>query len=529
MDKFKQQEFNDLFQEFIKSYPYSPEGVNHSSAYAKQREQGKRNFAAIATTHQEGKDITDRVLLQLLPHNDTPNNSEIGAWIHIAPAIIKDIKIWYENKGWIKKNDWQKVAYAIFDFIQKCINEPQNLPIFCAKLSNLSYIKGFQTGMLTPILNALSPDDFLLINSKSSQVINYFADTDYGQKLTDYPKLNTTGKKLIQNLSPYMQISGRPALRDDDLFDMFCHWLVAVKKYSFLSKNTGEEILEPILLKSQIYTLEDCIKDTMLNESELNRFLKAIKRKKQAIFYGSPGTGKTYIAQKLAQHLISDSLGFSELIQFHPAYTYEDFIQGIHPHTENGQISYSLLPGKFLQFCEKAAQTQDNCVLIIDEINRANLAQVFGELMYLLEYRGEKINLASGNYFSIPENVYIIGTMNTADRSIALVDHALRRRFAFIEITPNYDILKQYHPQTELNIDGLIAVLKTINKEIADKNYYLGISYFMINYLEDNIEDIWIMEIEPYLEEYFFNQLDKVDEFRWTKIKDEIIIINKSI
>jgi MoxR-like ATPase len=281
------------------------------------------------------------------------------------------------------------------------------------------------------------------------------------------------------------------------------------------------------------YYLKKMSQEINIDDHKIKSWLKAIERKKQAIFYGSPGTGKTYIAQKLAQHLISDSFGFYEVIQFHPAYSYEDFIQGIRPHTENGQITYSLQQGKFLQFCEKAAQIQDNCVLIIDEINRANLAQVFGELMYLLEYRDQKIKLAGGNTFTIPENVYIIGTMNTADRSIALVDHALRRRFAFIEIAPNYDILKQYHHKVwakqlelniydlqelsilpTLNINGLIDVLEKINKEIGDKNYYIGISYFMIMPIEDEIESIWTMEIEPYLEEYFFNQLDKVDEFR---------------
>jgi 5-methylcytosine-specific restriction protein B len=145
--------------------------------------------------------------------------------------------------------------------------------------------------------------------------------------------------------------------------------------------------------------------------------------------------------------------------------------------------------------------------------------------MYLLEYRDKKIRLAgSSEPFGIPENVRIIGTMNTADRSIALVDHALRRRFAFIELRPNYEVLRQYHEKkkTGFKVDGLIETLKELNRAIANKHYEIGISFFLTENLVEEIEDIWQMEIEPYLEEYFYDQLEKVDEFRWSKIEQQV-------
>ncbi|MDD1466350.1 AAA family ATPase, partial [Dolichospermum sp. ST_sed5] len=262
--------------------------------------------------------------------------------------------------------------------------------------------------------------------------------------------------------------------------------------------------------------------ETGFTFEELICWLGAINRKGQAIIYGSPGTGKTFIAQRLAKELVG-RYGFSELVQFHPAYTYEDFIQGIRPQSEDGKLTYPVVPGRFLEFCKKAEVLQDTCVLIIDEINRANLAQVFGELMYLLEYRDQEIPLAGGNRFRIPENVRIIGTMNTADRSIAQIDHALRRRFAFIELRPNYDVLIKYHLNTNLAVMDLINILKQLNQAINDKNYEIGISFFLTPNLREDIEDIWKMEIEPYLEEYFFNNLEKVDEFRWDKIEKQII------
>ncbi|MBD2386334.1 McrB family protein [Cylindrospermum sp. FACHB-282] len=322
-----------------------------------------------------------------------------------------------------------------------------------------------------------------------------------------------------------MRLVGVPALRDDDLFDMFCHWLVSVKEYDFHHNNLKGICKFKNKVQNYIeYNLSQIAVEIGFEETKIESWIRTINRKKQAIFCGSPGTGKTFIVEKLAKHLISESDGFYELVQFHPAYSYEDFIQGIRPQSQDGNLTYPLVPGRFLEFCKKAESCQDTCVLIIDEINRANIAQVFGELMYLLEYREREIPLAGGNTFRIPENVRIIGTMNTADRSIAQIDHALRRRFAFIELRPNYDVLIKYHLKTGFAVIDLINILEQVNQAIADKNYEIGVSFFLTDNLRDDIEDIWRMEIEPYLEEYFFNQLEKVDEFRWDKIEKQLCI-----
>ncbi|MEG4579303.1 AAA family ATPase [Microcoleus sp. MON1_C5] len=274
------------------------------------------------------------------------------------------------------------------------------------------------------------------------------------------------------------------------------------------------------------HSLEEISYFTGFQTSELNRWIRTINRKQQAIIQGPPGTGKTFLAQKLAQYLIGGGDGFSDIIQFHPAYTYEDFIQGIRPQSQDGELTYPIVPGRFLEFCTKAESCQDICVLIIDEINRANLSQVFGELMYLLDDRQDTkrfITLASGQKFRIPTNVRIIGTMNTADRSIALVDNALRRRFAFIPVYPNYEVLRQYHQREETGfpVDKLTRILEDVNRAINNKHYELGISFFLTKTLAEDIQDIWQMEIEPYLEEYFFDNQAKMEEFLWDKIQSQ--------
>jgi 5-methylcytosine-specific restriction enzyme B len=1073
----KMDEFETLYNEFLSNYLFTEKGEKHKHLILQGRREAVVNLTEVNKALKKDEDITDIVLLKLLPYSDSKNNREKGAWINIAPAIQGNIKTWFENAGWTKSEDWPKISKAILNFVNTCIDDPDSLKEACTTFTELPYTTGFQTGMLTPILNALNPDEFLLVNNKSRKVINYFTDSDYPQPLTNYPKINEVGKSLINVLDQIISKTENVDIENVDLFDIFSHWLVAEKLYfkpsklgeniaelfgnvdeailafkfleaaitslhidnkddprialsfykpgkdikmhlsygnwlalgfqgsegrinqvligllkdsldlNFISKgdfvttesepkvtlyrltfkefeanqdrllisfqetmehfykkfchwkaspfrnSSKDEILETLFdeslrdkllakgtslgpnqqeiktrywkiapgreawnwdtwkeeniitigwdqvgdlsgkskdeivevydetmkeypdwgpggktqltrfmeiqigdqiiankgkseilgygtvvgdyyfipgmehghripvqwdsferksineggwamtilelskdkfdqllsietkeglftqrtfdllaglhadptaefysnnkealkeyveepfqdlmrtvvdklnpeildfmetekgvfsrflkndygrggawdyywgrfypkginksdgpqlllfinreamyagfmfgdyasdakehfldhiksnktridellgdifskgiittgnrylydksvndgepkppstidawmadskiaeydltrlfLKEEVlhlsledlsdeiaeiynqvypfvilasstnpipmieryldisppqieqpyYSLEKCSEDTGFDLAELSKYVRAIERKKQAIFYGPPGTGKTYLAEKIAKHLVGDGTGFIELIQFHPEVAYEDFIQGIRPQeNENGDLRYPLMPGRFREFCEKANQTKDICVLIIDEINRANLSRVFGELMYLLEYRDKAIHLAAGERFKIPLNVRIIGTMNTADRSIALVDHALRRRFAFLSLYPDYDLLRKYHERTASGFEpeNLIKILNRLNKQIGDRHYFIGPSYFLRKDIHDHLQDIWQMEIEPYLEEFFFDQPDNYKKFAWETIETEI-------
>jgi hypothetical protein len=227
----KTTEFASLFQEFTNSYISTADGLAHIEAYDEQRRIGRQNFQLILEMARDGEDYTEQALLKLLPYTNTASNRQQGGWIHIAPAVQGNMRVWFEGAGWTKAEDWPHIAEAILRFVSRCNEDPDQLPQTCSEFSGLPYSKGFQTGMLTPILNALRPDDFLIVNNKSRQTINHFAGTSYSSHLTDYPAVNTKGHELIGELAEEMELVDAPELRIADRFDMFSHWLVAVRKY----------------------------------------------------------------------------------------------------------------------------------------------------------------------------------------------------------------------------------------------------------------------------------------------------------
>ena len=665
-------EFALRFRECIASYPFTPRGERLLATYAQEHTDAERRYGDLMALARRDGDITDAALRWLLPHADTPANRAADVWVSHAPTTASDPRAWLTRKGWVRAEEWPRVAAALLRFVRRAVDDPTHIAAACQEFNDLPDVRGFQMGMLAPILHALRPDAYCLLTVAARGVLRQLTGQPFTAKLTDFPAANAAAWAIIDESQDLFADPHAPRLAPSDLFDFVCHWLSHVKRWQptaprawrlaapdddhweewrregyialgapypgdiadltpaeYAERRTSlpapareaftrlwtfahevregdrvvvqqhrtalgsgivtgpyyhvagahdahrlpvqwervgtQAVAQPMgraslakldaVVAASIFTelpapvaapdgqgvreapasynltpqaparydLARCAEETGLDLAQVERYARAITRKGQAILAGPPGMGKTYLAERLARALSADG-GFGELVQFHPAYSYEDFIQGIRPQTlADGRLSYPLVPGRFMEFCARARDHAGRCVLVIDEINRANLAGVFGEVMALLEYRNRSIPLAGGGVFAIPANVSIIGTMNTADRSIALVDYALRRRFAFIELGPNYQTLRRFHARTGFAAAGLISVLQRVNAAIGDAHYALGISYFLRDDLAETLPDIWQMEVEPYLEELFFDRSGEMEAWRWGAVRGRII------
>lgn len=270
--------------------------------------------------------------------------------------------------------------------------------------------------------------------------------------------------------------------------------------------------------------LDELCKKSLKPSSFFETIERRLLHKKQVVFFGPPGTSKTHIAKHFADWFAKD--GEVASVQFHPSYSYEDFIEGYRPSGDSRQ--FTLDSGVFKTFCTQAMASSKRHVFIVDEINRGNLPQIFGELLHLLEYRNEEVTLPYSKLpFIIPDNVYLVATMNSADRSIAMVDYALRRRFEFFTFPADASALGQYLEQNNCNIPvkNVVSLFEKVNAVIAQelgKHYQVGHTYFMKqNLTESTLKELWTYSVLPLLEEYFFDNQSALDslefETLWNK------------
>ncbi len=275
------------------------------------------------------------------------------------------------------------------------------------------------------------------------------------------------------------------------------------------------------------YTKSDFLDEVYMTEKRYENLVAVLRNKKNIILQGAPGVGKTFAAKRLAWSMMGEKDDSRiEFVQFHQNYSYEDFMMGYKPVEDGFELKY----GIFYRFCQRAANQPDKeFFFIIDEINRGNMSKIFGELLMLIEkdYRGTKATLAyNGLSFSVPKNLYIIGMMNTADRSLAMIDYALRRRFSFFEVEPGFDSEGFIHYQNGLNnetLNELINKVKDLNREITldkslGKGFCIGHSYFCGRDVctEEWLHSIVDYDILPMLSEYWFDDTNKLQ--RWENI-----------
>ena len=439
----------------------------------------------------------------------------LGAGITFMPyqvgTLIEFVEQWKEldsGKQEGKLSDpwsFKKFLFTIHFTSQLLANKQSSGKIMKDVLLHIVFPDWFETigeNAKTKIANAFaclaegSPDDVDQKVRRIRQRVESGLARNFNFYEPDIQKLWGAGKQL----APEELASAFAKIGNSNEYDLAAELASVVTK----TGNSGE------------YDLAALAKDLYLDAPFLEEIDELLKDKKQVIFQGPPGTGKTYIARRLAQHLAEADERVT-LVQFHPSYAYEDFVQGFRPALlEDGQAGFKLTDGPLLRAARQAeAEPDANHFLVIDEINRGNLAKALGELYFLLEYRDSAISLQySDKPFRLPGNLYIIGTMNTADRSIALVDLALRRRFYFVEFHPDEPpikgLLRRYLEANAPGMEWVAEVVDLANDALRnDREAAIGPSYFMRSGLdEDVVKRIWKHSVLPYIEERLFGESD---------------------
>lgn len=405
----------------------------------------------------------------------------------------QDIKE-YMKKIYNAKYSYKNAAHCLWQFANEM------------KIGDVIFAK---KGMHKIIGKGIVTSDYIYDTSRKSYI--HIRKVDW-QNIGEWEHPGQAVMKTLTNITPYNDyVQQLLALFTDEIKD---------------ESQQEQEIKYPK------YTKEDFLNEVYINEDSYNTLVELLDTKYNLILQGAPGVGKTFAAKRLAYSIMSEKdTSRISMIQFHQSYSYEDFIQGYRP-TENG---FKLESGSFYKFC-KAAEIDDErpYFFIIDEINRGNLSKIFGELMMLIECdkRGEKLKLLyNDEWFTVPKNIRIIGMMNTADRSLAMMDYALRRRFAFFDFAPAFDSdgFKQYLVEkNNKKLYKLISTIKILNTAISNDDslgdgFRIGHSYFCT---DKEITDHWLQsvveyEIIPLIKEYWFDEPTKVKS--WSAHLREVI------